>query len=149
MAVDKSGVTLFLVTDNNGVPHRRAFLPGDDLSGQPAALQAAAAEAWTAEAVAAWEATLPPVLSAEEALAAERDQMQCSRMQARLALYAAGLLDEVEAAVAAAPMAVQIAWADAVTFQRSSPTIEALRGAVGLTPSQVDDLFRTAATLSA
>lgn len=82
-------------------------------------------------------------------LAAERATMRCSRFQARAALHVAGLLAQVEAAVAAADPLVQIAWADAVEFYRDSPTIAALQGAVGLTDEQVDDLFRSAAQITA
>jgi hypothetical protein len=147
--IEQSGMFLTLVTVSGGIPNRQTFAPGDSLAGKPQELIDAAAALWTAEAVAEWQEGRPAVPTAEEALAAERAQMQCSRMQARLALHAAGLLATVEAAVAAADVPVQIAWADAVIFQRMSPTIAALQGAVGLTDAQVDELFRTAATLSA
>lgn len=73
-----------------------------------------------------------------------------SRFQARAALHVAGLLDDVEAAVAAAPdPLVQIAWADAQSFERSSPTIATLAAAIGLNDTQVDDLFIAAAKIRA
>lgn len=73
-----------------------------------------------------------------------------SRFQARAALHVAGLLDAVEAAVAAAPdPLVQIAWADAQSFERSSPTIATLAAAIGLSDTQVDDLFIAAAKIRA
>lgn len=90
-----------------------------------------------------------PGPSPAEALAAERAWMRCSRFQARAALHIAGLLPQVEAAVAAADPLVQIAWADATEFQRASPTIAALAVAVGLTDTQVDDLFRAAMQITA
>ena len=73
-----------------------------------------------------------------------------SRFQARAALHIAGLLDDVEAAVAAAPdPLVRIAWADAQSFERSSPTIATLAAAIGLSDTQVDDLFIAAAKIRA
>lgn len=73
-----------------------------------------------------------------------------SRFQARAALHMANLLTSVEAAIAASDNVVaQLAWADAVAFERTSPTITAMAGALGLTEAQVDDLFRTAAGIVA
>jgi hypothetical protein len=68
-----------------------------------------------------------------------------SPAQARLALLGAGLLDQVEAAVAAGSRATQIAWEMATVIERSSPTVVALSAALGLTDAQLDDLFTTAA----
>lgn len=72
-----------------------------------------------------------------------------SRFQARAALHLAGLLPQVEAAVAAADPLVQIAWADAQEFRRSSQTIAALAGAVNLDDAAIDQLFRSAAQIAA
>lgn len=73
-----------------------------------------------------------------------------SRYQARAALHNAGLLSTVEAAVAAADdELIRIAWADATVFRRDSPTILALAEALGLTSTQLDDLFRAAALIAA
>jgi hypothetical protein len=68
-----------------------------------------------------------------------------SPAQARLALLAAGLLDDVETAVAAGPRAMQIAWQNASVIERDSPTVAALAGALGLNDAQLDALFTTAA----
>ena len=68
-----------------------------------------------------------------------------SPAQARLALLGAGLLDRVEAAVAAGSRATQIAWEMATVIERSSPTVVALSAALGLTDAQLDALFTTAA----
>lgn len=85
----------------------------------------------------------------DRALELERAQMVCSRFQARAALHAAGLLSQIEAAVSQADAFVQIAWADAVEFRRSSPTIAALQSAMGMTDAQIDDLFRAALLIEA
>jgi hypothetical protein len=72
-----------------------------------------------------------------------------TRFKAIAALYNAGLLTAIEAAVTAAGGLTKIAWDEAQEFERSSPTIAALQGALGLTDAQIDDLFITAATLTA
>lgn len=72
-----------------------------------------------------------------------------SRLQARLALKGAGLLDAVEQAVAAASDDVKMVWADAQEFRRDSPTLLALAGALGLIDEQVDALFVAAAAIKA
>jgi hypothetical protein len=69
---------------------------------------------------------------------------EVSRLQAVLALEAQGLLDDVEALVAASPRAVQLAWQSAPDFHRDSPMIGQLWAALGRTPTQLDDLFRAA-----
>jgi hypothetical protein len=70
-----------------------------------------------------------------------------SRFQARAALLAAGLLDDVDAIMAdpATPALTRLAWAEAVEFRRASPTVSAMSEALGLTEAQVDDLFIAAA----
>lgn len=83
------------------------------------------------------------------ALTSMRSSMIVSRFQARAALLAAGLLPQVEAAVAAADPVTQMAWADAIEFRRNSPTIAALASAIGLTDTQLDDLFTAAAQIQA
>lgn len=82
-------------------------------------------------------------------LAAWRASAKVSRFQARAALHLAGLLPAVEAAIAQADPVAQIAWADAVEFRRSSPTIAALATALGLSDEQVDGLFQSAAEIVA
>lgn len=74
-----------------------------------------------------------------------------SRFQARAALHLAGLLDDVEALMSApdTPALAKLAWADAMEFERQSPTIAALAGAVGLTEQDIDALFVTAAGIKA
>jgi hypothetical protein len=91
----------------------------------------------------------------EEEIAAKMVELQnpvpavVSRFQARAALHTAGLLEQVEAAVASAGPLAQMAWADAVEFRRDSPTIAALAAEIGLSSAQIDDLFRTAAQIQA
>lgn len=71
--------------------------------------------------------------------------------QARLALLGAGLLDDVEAAIAALPepqqTAARIEWDYSSEVHRSRPFVQQLAAAMGLTGEQLDSLFRTAAEL--
>lgn len=70
-----------------------------------------------------------------------------SRMQAKLALNAAGLLDDVEAAVAAASRSVQIYWAEVSEIHRDHPILLEMTSAMGWTETQLDDLFLAAAAI--
>ena len=75
----------------------------------------------------------------------------CTRRQGRLALLAQGLLDEVEAAIAAIadPLdqrAAQIEY-EADTWERGNPFVQQMWAQLGGTPEQLDELFRMAVTL--
>lgn len=62
--------------------------------------------------------------------------------QAKIALYSAGLLDQVKAVVAAHPYEVVRLWYDnAGTWERGNPYVQALGVEIGLTDEQIDDLF--------
>lgn len=67
--------------------------------------------------------------------------------QARAALLAADLLDDVEALIAdpETDRAIKIAWEYASEFKRESPFIEQMAAALSLTEKQVDELFIAAA----
>lgn len=71
--------------------------------------------------------------------------------QARLALLQNGMLTQVNTAVAnmpgAAGDAARIEWEFSSTVERNRPLVQSLIGALGLTESQLDNLFRLAATL--
>lgn len=67
--------------------------------------------------------------------------------QAKLALLQAGILDDVEAAIASASRAVQIEWEYATEFDRDWPTLAAMQAALGLSDQQLDELFVNASTL--
>jgi hypothetical protein len=69
--------------------------------------------------------------------------------KARLALLNAGLLDDVEAAIAAIPdetqrRAAQIEWEYASVVERDNPIIQQLVSALGMTEQQVDEFFAAA-----
>jgi hypothetical protein len=69
--------------------------------------------------------------------------------QAKAALLQAGLLDTVLAAVANSSPIAQLAWAEATEFRRTSPTVLALASALGLSESDLDDLFKAASRIEA
>lgn len=71
---------------------------------------------------------------------------QVTMRQARLALLAAGLLDDVEAMLAQADRAVQIEWEYATVVDRSSALVQAIGAALGLSEQHIDELFVDAAT---
>jgi hypothetical protein len=69
-------------------------------------------------------------------------------VQARRALRAAGLYDTVVSTVAASTDPdIQDTWEYAGAWERNNPHINNLAVALGLSPEQVDDLFRVAAQL--
>lgn len=70
-----------------------------------------------------------------------------AKKQAKLALLQVGLLDTVEAAIAAAPRNVQIEWNDSETVQRNYLVTQMMVAQLGITDAQLDDLFTLAATL--
>lgn len=63
--------------------------------------------------------------------------------QAQGALLDAGLLDDVEALMAApdTPRIMKLAWSKAQTFERQSPTVLAMGVALGLDSAALDALF--------
>ena len=70
-----------------------------------------------------------------------------SRAQFILALLQIGLLDEVEAAIAAADRATQINYKERLEFERSYPLIATMAAVMGKTDAEIDGLFVLAATL--
>lgn len=74
---------------------------------------------------------------------------EVTRFQALAALHKAGLLKAVEQAVTQTDTLVQLAWANAQVFRRTSPTVLSLAQVLGLSPQQLDDLFISAAQIDA
>jgi hypothetical protein len=71
--------------------------------------------------------------------------------QAKAALLQADLLDEVEALMADVdtPRIVKLAWSEALTFERQSPTVLTLATALGLSSAELDELFVAASEITA
>lgn len=84
-----------------------------------------------------------------ERLSQWRQYASCTPFQGRMALADAGLLAGVEAAVSAADDKTKVAWEYALEWKRMSPMIASLSGSLQMTDSQIDDLFKAAAEISA
>lgn len=90
------------------------------------------AEVAAANAEAARKARVPTVLTIR---------------QAKRILNSVGLLDDVDAAVAAAGRDTQIDWEYATEVKRDWPTLVAMASALGMTDDQLDNLFIEGAKL--
>ena len=75
--------------------------------------------------------------------------VEVTRFQARAALYNAGLLNQAAALAAAAGGIAQLAWIDAQVFRRASPTVISIGQQLGLSEADMDELFKTAASITA
>jgi len=70
-----------------------------------------------------------------------------SRRQIRLALYNAGKLNAVEAAIEEAGPVAKITWEEAIEFERDNPLVNAISSAIGMSSSEVDALWFEASKL--
>ena len=75
--------------------------------------------------------------------------LSVTRFQARAALWLAGLLDDAEAAIAQAHPLSRIAWEQANVYRRDSPTVISIGQQLGLSEADIDELFKTAASITA
>jgi hypothetical protein len=83
-------------------------------------------------------------------LAANAVPQQVTSLQLELALLQLGMLEAVNAAVAAAPSAAQITWRRMRDVERVNAMLVSMAtgpGGLGMTDVEVDDLFRLALTL--
>jgi hypothetical protein len=79
-----------------------------------------------------------------------RQSASCTPFQGRVALSDAGLLANVETAIAAAAdEKTKVAWEYALEWKRLSPMIVTLATSLNLTDEQVDTLFKEAASVQA
>lgn len=69
-----------------------------------------------------------------------------TRTQGRLILHRAGMLSAVEAAVAASGVEAAIVYESPI-WRRANILIQSLGAAVGLSPTQIDDLFISAGAI--
>jgi hypothetical protein len=100
------------------------------------------------ETIARFQATIEQ-LQAQLAVAAPpaAPEPVVSRRQLKLALYGAGILDQVEAFVAQADRAVQISWTEATEFRRGDPMLNQMAAAFGMDSAAIDQMFAVAAAL--
>lgn len=77
---------------------------------------------------------------------ARNDIAPVSAAQFRLALLDIGILDDVEAFVAAAPREIQLNWQHRLEFARDHPLVISSGLALGKTDAEIDAVFALAAT---
>lgn len=101
-------------------------------------------------AQAAYEAKNEPLTDAEK-LASERDSMNVSAFQAKAALMQSGYYDQVVSYMndPSTDAVTKLAWDEATEFRRRSPTVASLASLLSLSETDIDDLFRLAATIEA
>lgn len=121
----------------------------DDPSFTSFAEQFAAAAATELARVKAERDELAASLAATQALLNDQNSVTRSitPRQAKLALYNAGLLDEVETLIARADRVVQIHYNESVVWLRNDPVLNGLASQLGMTSEQLDALFVRAAQL--
>lgn len=66
---------------------------------------------------------------------------EISRLQGLIVLERNGLLAQCETLVAQSDLETKLAWANCSSFNRQSPMLLAVAGALGLTDAQLDQLF--------
>jgi len=126
-----------------------------DNAAKDAALAAAQADKTAAEqardAAQAQVAELTAQLAALKPAMVNGVPQSVTRFQALAVLDADGLLDRVTAIMSApeTPRIAKLAWDNAQSFDRDSPTIGALAGVLGLTGPMLDDLFIAASKIKA
>jgi hypothetical protein len=80
-----------------------------------------------------------------------RENMIVTRFQAHAAIARAGQYEAVVALMDApeTPFETRLAWNEAQEFTRTSPTVQSMGAVLGLSETQLDDLFILAATIKA
>lgn len=99
------------------------------------------------EIVDGWQVISLSAQEQDEFLQGWRNFISSSMRQARLALKQQGLLATVQSNIDALPEESQIEWEYAARVERKSPLVASLGAALGLTETQLDDLFKLAITL--
>jgi hypothetical protein len=92
------------------------------------------------------EGPIPPDPQPQIDLLNWRNSLSCTPFQGRMALINGNLMPQVEAIMAdpATPQETKVAWEYALEWRRASDLIESLGSSLGLTPTQIDDLFISA-----
>lgn len=94
-----------------------------------------------------WEVVDKSPAEQTEYLEEWRLTLSSTMRQARLALKQQGLLANVQSNINALPEESQIEWEYGSVVERNSPLVASLGAALGLTETQLDDLFKLAVTL--
>ena len=92
------------------------------------------------------------IIKIDQTLAKPPVPQSVTMRQARLALLRAGLLDQVDTAIAAIPdpaqrRAAEIEWEYATVIERNSSLVAALSAQLGLDAATLDSLFLVGGTL--
>ena len=125
------------VDENDVVIKRHAYSNGQmDMLRADLGADAAQYESLIAEVEATYSPSPPQPI---------RVPQQVTMRQARLELLSRGLLDDVEAMIAAAGREAQIEWEYASLVERGNLVIAGVQQQQGFTDAQIDDLFRGAA----
>lgn len=125
------------VDENDVVIKRHAYSSGQmDMLRADLGADAAQYESLIAEVEATYSPSPPQPI---------RVPQQVTMRQARLELLSRGLLDDVEAMIAAAGREAQIEWEYASLVERGNLVIAGVQQQQGFTDAQIDDLFREAA----
>lgn len=109
------------------------------VAGQPELIDGVWTQSWTVRDLTEEEI--------EAKLQAMRAGMRATKRQAILALDAAGMLEDLDAALAAAPALVQRVWEATAIVERTDPMLAQMQPVLGWTDEQLDDLFLAAAQL--
>lgn len=103
---------------------------------------------WTRPEPQPTEAEIEAAAPAALAAAARAAILPVTRRQMLTALHRAGLLETIQAAVAASgDIELQIAFDESQEFQRNNPFLATMAAALGKTDAEVDAIFALAATL--
>lgn len=103
---------------------------------------------WLSQAPQPTEAEIEAAAPAALAAAARAAIKPVTRRQMLTALHRAGLLETIQAAVAASgDIELQIAFDESQEFQRNNPFLATMAAALGKTDAEVDAIFALAATL--
>lgn len=91
-----------------------------------------------------WSKMVTPEAKALAELTAWRESATLTRLQFKAILLDLGKLDEVEALIAASDDLTRLKWVEASQFDRAEPLIDTLGAQIGLTPEDIDALYRGA-----
>lgn len=90
-----------------------------------------------------WSKMMTAEQKAQADLDAWRAGMSLPRLAFKAALLELGLLDLAAERVAEADPLTRLKWAEAVDFPRADPMIDTIGAQLGLTPEQIDELYRS------
>tara|TARA_R100000656_G_scaffold38176_1_gene32190 strand:- start:623 stop:1075 length:453 start_codon:yes stop_codon:yes gene_type:complete len=135
-------VTSIDVADGSQIPPLSTFLQPPDLTPEESPYAVFRNGVWHLESV-------RPTEEIHSSLDANVQILKS--FQAKAALADAGLYELVQAAIDSpgTPVRAKLAWQEGVDFRRDNPIVALIAQQVGLTESQIDDLFIAGSKISA